>query len=354
VDLRLKKQTVIRAGLETLYFTQAHNALRGFVGGIGAILTLHHVRLPRPEAFQPNRLLEVCPTFLESTIDRLLHSGVDFVDLDEMHRRLTERDFSRRFVCITLDDGYRDNRRWAYPIFKQFGVPFAIYLPTSFAEGRGELWWIVLERVVAANKRLHVKIDGEERIFSCATLPEKQETYDTLYWSLRGLPHEDDLRASIREIAQRYAIDIPALCAELCMGWPELTKLVADPLVTIGAHTVTHPMLAKVSEQQVRQEMLDSATAIERAVGVRPAHFSYPVGDASSAGPREFAIAAELGFKTGVTTRPGMLFAEHREHLAALPRISLNGEFQRMRYVDVLLSGAATALWNGFRRVNAA
>ena len=62
------------------------------------------------------------------------------------------------------------------------------------------------------------------------------------------------------------------------------------------------------------------------------------------------AIAAELGFKTAVTTRPGVLFPEHAEHLTALPRISLNGEYQQPRYAKVLMSGAATALWNGFRR----
>jgi peptidoglycan/xylan/chitin deacetylase (PgdA/CDA1 family) len=86
---------------------------------------------------------------------------------------------------------------------------------------------------------------------------------------------------------------------------------------------------------------------------MRPQHLAYPVGDKTSAGPREFAIAAELGFKTAVTTRPGVLFEQHRQHLMALPRLSLNGEFQRMRYVRVLMSGAATALWNGFRPINA-
>jgi peptidoglycan/xylan/chitin deacetylase (PgdA/CDA1 family) len=97
-----------------------------------------------------------------------------------------------------------------------------------------------------------------------------------------------------------------------------------------------------------------SAATIEAALGRRPAHFSYPVGDRTSAGPREFRIAAEVGFKTAVTTRPGVLFPEHAAHLTALPRISLNGEYQQRRYARVLLSGAATALWNGFRRVDAA
>ena len=59
------KKTIIRAGLETLYFSGMHHWLRPLFGGVGAILTLHHVRPQRPDGFQPNRLLEVTPEFLE-------------------------------------------------------------------------------------------------------------------------------------------------------------------------------------------------------------------------------------------------------------------------------------------------
>ena len=138
------------------------------------------------------------------------------------------------------------------------------------------------------------------------------------------------------------------------MSWEDLSRLAADPLVTIGAHTVNHVMLAKTPERQARAEMAMSRSVIEASLGVRPDHLSYPVGDPTSAGPREFRLAAELGFKTAVTTRPGVLFPEHGGHLMALPRLSLNGEHQQSRYVRVLLSGAATAMWNGFRRVDAA
>ena len=84
------------------------------------------------------------------------------------------------------------------------------------------------------------------------------------------------------------------------------------------------------------------------------ARIIWPIRSATARppGPREFRIATELGFKTAVTTRPGVIFRRHAEHLTALPRISLNGDFQRPRYAKVLISGAATGLWNGFRPVN--
>ena len=134
----------------------------------------------------------------------------------------------------------------------------------------------------------------------------------------------------------------------------EIRDYAAEPLITIGAHTESHIMLAKADEDAAREDVDIGARRIKEQLGFRPRHLSYPVGDPGSAGPREFALAAELGFVTGVTTRPGVLFPEHREHLMALPRISVNGGFQRFRHLDVLLSGAPTALLNRFRRVDAA
>ena len=86
---RLKKN-IMRGGLEVLYFSAAHHFLRPLAAGVGVILTLHHVRPPRRDRFQPNRLLEVTPSFLEDVIRWLRRSRVDLVSLDEVHRRLTE------------------------------------------------------------------------------------------------------------------------------------------------------------------------------------------------------------------------------------------------------------------------
>ena len=244
--------------------------------------------------------------------------------------------------------------RYALPILKKYDVPFAIYVPTSFPDRAGELWWLTLEAVIARQTRIALVMDGEDRRYDCDSPEAKYELYEHIYWWLRGLGSEDDLRAAVRDLAARYGVDSAAFCNELCMTWAEIGEIAADPLATIGAHTVNHVMLKKASDAQVRSEMQVSAATIEAALGRRPAHFSYPVGDRTSAGPREFRIAAEVGFKTAVTTRPGVLFPEHATHLTALPRISLNGEYQQRRYAKVLLSGAATALWNKFRRVDAA
>lgn len=347
-------KTVIRTGLETLYFSGGHRLARPFLSGVGAILTLHHVRPARDGGFQPNRALEITPEFLDELITRLRTGGIDLVSLDEAHRRLATGDFSRRFVALTFDDAYRDNLEHAYPVLKRHAAPFAIFAPSSFADGTGDLWWVALERAIAASDSFELTMNGELRRFDCATDAAKDEAFQTVYWWLRSLDDERIIRAIVRDLALRAGVDVDAICRELCMNWDELAELARDPHVTIGAHTDTHIMLRKAPAETVREEMHVGAERITEMLGKRPTHFSFPVGDSTSAGPRDFAIAAEQGFKTAVTTRPGVLFPEHRAHLTALPRISVNGEFQRLRYLDVLLSGAPTALLNGFKRVDVA
>src|SRR5690349_9192871 len=332
-----------------------HRMMQPMFGGIGSILTLHHVRPARISRFQPNRLLEITPDFLEKLLRRLRRSRRDIISLDEMHQRLVGGGSGRRFVCITFDDGYRDNLRWAYPLLKKYEVPFALYIPTSFPDRIGELWWIAVEAVIGRNSRIGLTVDGKDRFFECGSVGEKRLLYNDIYGWLRSMKSETELRKVVRDLATRHGVDMAEVCADECMDWDEIGQLAADPLCTIGAHTVNHVMLKKLdTEQAVRAEMEQSRAVIEASLGKRPQHLSYPVGDPTSAGQREFRIASELGFKTAVTTRPGVIFRKHREHLTALPRISVNGDFQRQRYVKVLMSGSATALWNGFRRVNAA
>ena len=348
------RKRAIRAGLDTLYFTGTHRLAGSFFAGLGAILTFHRVLPAHDEPFQPLSGLEITPDFLDAVLNSLKCAGVDIVSMDEAWRRLNGGPAERRFVAITFDDGYRDMLDHAWPILKRHAVPVTLYVATAFAEGTGVLWWEVLGKAVAENDGLDVDMDGGLRHFDCSTPQAKDETHQALYDWLRGMRHEAEMEEAIGAIAAHCGIDTAAQCRALCMSWEELARLAADPLVTIGAHTVSHPFLTKCDAEAVRSEMTASRITIEARLGVRPEHFAYPVGAADAAGPREFALAAQVGYKTAVTTRPGVVFADHRDHLTALPRISVNGEFQQLRFLDVLLSGTATAILNRFRRIDAA
>jgi peptidoglycan/xylan/chitin deacetylase (PgdA/CDA1 family) len=344
------RNTIIRAGLDALYFSGAHRVLRPFFGGVGTIFMLHNVRPAHAGPFQPNRHLEITPDFLRATLAYLRATDVDIVTSDEMRRRLTEQDFSRRFVCFTCDDGYRDNRDHMLPAMRDFDAPFSVFVTSDFASGTGRLWWVALERVVAKASRLEAPIDGNMVRIATASLPEKEMGFDRLHGWLRSLG-EADLRREMTALCQQAGIDEDAISRELCMSWDELKPFAADPLVTIGAHTLTHCNLAQQLEAVAAHELAASRANIENALQKPARHLAYPYGDRAAAGAREFALAQAAGFQTAVTTRPGVIAAENSAQLTALPRVSLNGNYQDTRYLPVLTSGAATAMWNGFQRV---
>jgi peptidoglycan/xylan/chitin deacetylase (PgdA/CDA1 family) len=348
------RNNVIRAGLEALYFTGAHRLMRPLFAGVGAIFMLHHVR-PRGDAcFQPNHHLEVTPEFLRLMLTHLRSHGIDIVTMDEVHQRLIDRNFSRRFACFTLDDGYRDNRDYALPVMREFDAPFIVYVASDFADGTGRLWWVALEKVIAKASSIEARIGDVVTRLDTSTPAAKQEAFDRLHDWLRSLPGEHDVAREISALCARHGVDETVLCRELCMSWDELKPFADEPLVTIGAHTITHCNLARQTEAIAADEIATSRVRIESALQRPVLHLAYPYGDRIAAGPREFALAQAAGFKTAVTTRPGMIFPESADHLTALQRVSLNGNYQDTRILPVLTSGAATAMWNGFRRIDAA
>lgn len=344
---------MFRVGLEALYFSGAHFLLRPIFAGVGVIFMLHHVRPRREGEFQPNGHLEIEPEFLHAVLAHLRSLDIDIVTLDEMHRRLVQRNFARRFACFTFDDGYRDNRDYALPVMREFNAPLAIYVASDFAEGTGRPWWVALERVIARASSIEAPIGGTATRFDTSTATAKQAAFHQLHDWLRALP-ACELQRELAALCATHGVDQSGIAPELCMSWHELRAFADDPLVTIGAHTITHCNLAAQDEPTASFEIAASRDRIEAALQRPVQHFAYPYGDRAAAGAREFALAKAAGFKTAVTTRPGMIFPESAEHLTALQRVSLNGHYQEARILPALTSGAATALWNGFRRIDAA
>ena len=147
-----------RAVLSGLYHTRAYRLLEPRARGVGAIFTLHHVRPSSPQGgFSPNRILEITPSFLIKTIKLCERIGYEFVSLDEASRRLVEGDDRAPFVSFTLDDGYADNYTHAFPVFREHGVPFTIYLCPGLLEEWTRHWWRDLEDLVATNDEIDLR-----------------------------------------------------------------------------------------------------------------------------------------------------------------------------------------------------
>jgi peptidoglycan/xylan/chitin deacetylase (PgdA/CDA1 family) len=342
----------LKLALSVLHYSGAARAAAPVLGGSGAIFMLHHVEPASSGRFTPNSLLSITPEFLEQVIGFVRRRGFEIVSLDEAHRRMAQpQDVSARpFACFTFDDGYRDNRDYAYPVMKRLGVPFAVYVASDFADGVGFLWWLVLERIVRRQASLTLSWNGAQRTFRASTLRQKDVAFRKLYWLLRQRP-EEEARGIVMALAHEAGVDILAPCRELVMDWDELRAFAADPLVTIGAHSVRHMALAGLDERAARSEIRASVARIEKELGKPCRHFCYPYGNAATAGDREFDMTAELGLATAVTTRKGFVSDRQERRLTGLPRVSLNGNFQRLRYVEALMSGLPFAMWNGIERV---
>jgi peptidoglycan/xylan/chitin deacetylase (PgdA/CDA1 family) len=340
----------LKAALSALHYTGADGLIAPFTAGNGVIFMLHQVTPDVPRDFEPNRILKVTPEFLEGVIGQVKELGFETIGIDDVPERLKSGPGQKPFAVFTLDDGYKDNAEFAYPIFKRHNVPFTIYVATDFADGRGDLWWLTLEEALRQLSSIDLEMDGPVQTFKLTTADQKDAAFEEIYWWMRSID-EGRARAITHRLARQAGFDPMAFCRDLVMTWDELRSLADDPLVTIGAHTRTHYAMAKLPAAKVRSEISDSVNQIEAELGQPCRHFSFPYGDEASAGDRDFEIAQELGLATAVTTRKGLLKASHADQLTALPRLSLNGDFQEPRYVKVLLSGAPFALWDVLSRI---
>jgi peptidoglycan/xylan/chitin deacetylase (PgdA/CDA1 family) len=327
-----------RLRLEFAYFSGLAWLRASATGGAGVILRFEHVRPRRTARFQPLRSHEITPEFLDRTIRALKRWKFDIISMDEVCRRAVTRASPGRFACLTFDGGYRDLMTSAYPLLAEHGVPFMVYLATAFPDGFGEAWWLALEQVIAREKRVSLVMDRTERRFDIGSTSEKYQLYDFLGSWMRSLP-PTELSSTINDLCKRYSVDLAALSREASMDWTELAKLAADPLVTFGSATVNYPALSTLKDAAAQREMTMGRAVAEAAFRRDVRHFAYPFGDRASWRAQHAAMAAEAGLASAVSTIPGVVEAEGRTNLHALPRIAWDGRQRSLRVMRVMLSG---------------
>ncbi len=240
--------------------------------GDGIIFTLHRVLPESERAFQPNKILEVTPEFLRETVVQVRRAGYEFVSLDAALEQLQNADKSGpKFAVLTFDDGYKDNRDVAYPVLKELGVPFTIFITSDYSNHKSELWWIMLEMLIAQNDSLSLRYGDVRFDYECASLAQKHAVFHSARCMLVSEVPENAQRAVVCEAADRYGLDWHRLCPELILSFEELQELSQDPLVSFGAHTDTHPMLARLSSpEDIRQHIQAGVEEMSERLGQTP------------------------------------------------------------------------------------
>ncbi|MBN9596331.1 MAG: polysaccharide deacetylase family protein [Afipia sp.] len=334
----LRKGLLADFGLELAYFSGLPHLLERRTGGAGVILQFQHVRPRRNDPFQPLRSRDITPEFLDRAIAALKRWDFDFLSIEDVAERSRQAALSRRFVCLTFDGGHRDFMTFAYPVLSRHRVPFALYVPTGFVDGIGKAWWLALEQVIARNARIGLVINRTEQHFFAASLAEKYQLYEVLYaWLMTLSP--DDVAVAISDLCARYGVDMESASRDAAMSWQDLAKLARDPQATIGSATVNYPNLARTKGTTALREMTMGRTVIETALNSQCRHFAHPFGGQDSFGPREMMLVREAGFASAVSAVPGVIRADGRSDLMALPRIPWDGRRRSLRVLRVLLSG---------------
>jgi peptidoglycan/xylan/chitin deacetylase (PgdA/CDA1 family) len=352
----MDKEAIFRTALNSVHYTGIGKLAAPALRGIGAYMMLHHI-LPGgglQTGFAPNAGLEITPEFLFKVIQFVRNKGYHIVSMEESHNILSgQTTIDKPFIVFTIDDGYRDNFEHALPVFRQLDCPFTIFIAPQITDGTSELWWRGLEQVIAENKSVKGEIAGEAFDIRCTDEEQRKQAFARLYGPLRNLEQHAQ-RKWIRNFCDGYNVDLDKMCARQAMNWDEVREIANEPLCTIGAHTINHYAVSQLDADEALAEATNSRDRIEKEIGQRPAFFAYPYGDEGSAGPRDFELMQKAGFKLAVTTRKGLVYNAHKQHLTALPRLSLNGAYQELHYVDALLSGLPFVVFNKFRKVNVA
>jgi peptidoglycan/xylan/chitin deacetylase (PgdA/CDA1 family) len=344
-------EAIRKLALNVARFTRLAPLARSLVGGVGAILMLHRVTANPEKPLGVNRHLNIAPDFLDAVLSDMKARGYEFVTLDEAIERLRKGGNTGQFATITADDAYRDNFTEALPVLETHRAPLTIYVAPALISGDADLWWDVVDEIVGKGEPISLETRRGREIIDCSTPAKRFAANARLHEHLTADVHEEDQREVLHVLARSSGVDPDAPRRKTLMDWDEIRRIAAHPLVTIGAHTVHHYNLMRLDEETARRELTEAMQMLEAEIGQKPKHMAYPYGYASAVGAREVALAREAGYASAVTTRHGVLRAEHASHLHALPRISVNGRYQRVAHIRTMLSGVTTPLANAGRMV---
>jgi peptidoglycan/xylan/chitin deacetylase (PgdA/CDA1 family) len=209
-------------------------------------------------------------------------------------------------VVLTVDDGRRNCYRYLFPLLREFRMPAAFFVVSSFVEGRSWIWTdkvLWLSRHQKARRLLHDRLNA-------------------IFEHLMRVP-PDARDAQIEALALATGIQIPetppAPFDPCTLG--ELREMADSGLLEIGSHTVSHPILSTLSEGESWLELTESRAALERGLQGPVTSFCFPNGKSGDYLPVHVEQIKAAGYACAVLTRPCMV--NEKSDPYQLPRIGI-------------------------------
>lgn len=255
---------------------------------------------------------------------RHIKKWYSIITMDDLIDRLAMgKEFSTPSIVITIDDGYLNNYREAYPILKEFNLPAMIYLSTGFIGTENSTWVDDLMDVIKISKKKTISVpdlfNGE--VLDISTRERKMEVFEKIFNNMLNLKHEKKLalmekfrkllcvEESLRDAAERRMLN-----------WNEVIEMNQNN-IHFGAHTISHPTLSKMELLEAKREIRESKEEIENRLYCKVWHFAIPNGKEGDFNEELKRYCEEIGFKTVVSTEPGVVFVQSDPYF--LKRINL-------------------------------
>jgi peptidoglycan/xylan/chitin deacetylase (PgdA/CDA1 family) len=212
-------------------------------------------------------------------------------------------------VAITVDDAYADFGEHAYPVFRRHGVPVTVYVVSEFAGGRFWLWWDAVRHLVAQapSGQYRLEFPSTRLRLSLGDPTSRDEAWSALAAvgvTLAPADRDQFLLDLQSALSLRLPTSPPAEFAGL--SWAELRSLDPD-IVEIGAHTRTHPILARCDAERIRAEVAGSKFDIEVRTARQVSAFCYPSGERDDVDERCIAAVRDAGFESAVMAYGSMI-----------------------------------------------
>jgi peptidoglycan/xylan/chitin deacetylase (PgdA/CDA1 family) len=277
------------------------------------------------------QLLAVSPCNFADQLD-VLRGRMQPLSLDDMFALAARGRLPERAVCLTFDDGYADNLVHARPLLAARGMPATVFVATGWLGSTREFWWDELERLLLAPgklpEQLAVTVDarrrtwalGESAVYSELDAAQHRKwnvlengdptprhtAYRQLAALLRTQP-EPLREAALAELRTAAGVRESGRSTHRALTEAQLKQLSAGGLVSIGAHTVTHPVLSRLDAAAQSAEIAGSRRRLEELLGSPVRGFSYPFGTKSDFNRQTAALVRAAGFDYACANREGVV-----------------------------------------------